>query len=400
MIETKLRIAMLCTPLTTAGGAERQFLEELRSVRALGHDVTALTFRLEEEALFVDGIARDSVTVLRSSGGWPGQILALRAALVRLRPDVLVSHTSPELTWLSTRGTGIPYIQYHNSPPFYIGPEQNPYMASARYRSVFPRVRSGAAGYAAFDAPASVGARRRIEAEARTALKHRALRGARAVVVPSQRTVRELRMLHGVEATVVRGCLPSLLLRGRAAKSDHEARAEGPMLLSVCRLEPVKRVDLLLRAFALLLREEPEATLVIAGKGAETQRLQTLADTTGIAERVRFAGYVAEADLPDLYARADVFAAPAMADFNIAPYEALAQGCNVVWTTEMETDQQIEASGHVFVAPPEDVAFASALLRALHAPSAPAIDLQSMTWDARAQRLDAMYRGIAGRAAA
>lgn len=396
----RLRIAMLCTPLVTAGGAERQFLEELRSLRALGHDVTALTFRLEDEALFVDGISPESITVLRSSAGWPGQILALRAALRRLRPDVLVSHTSPELTWLSTRGTGVPYVQYHNSPPFYIGPEQNPYMASARYRHVFPRVRSGAAGYAAFEMQQVISARRRIEAEARTELKHRALRGARAVVVPSRRTAHELRLLHGVEATVVRGCLPASLLKGARATGGAEDGAPGPVFLSVCRLEPVKRVDLLLRSFALVLRDEPEAMLVIAGKGTESRRLEALARAAGIAGSVRFAGYVAETDLPDLYAQADVFAAPAMADFNIAPYEALAHGCKVVWTTEMETDPEIEASGHVSVAPPEDEAFASGLVRALRAPAASPIDLRSMTWDARAQRLDAMYRGIAGRAAA
>ncbi|TAK58161.1 MAG: glycosyltransferase family 4 protein, partial [Dehalococcoidia bacterium] len=43
--QRKLRIAMLSTPLVTAGGAERQFLEEARALRALGHDVSVLTFR-------------------------------------------------------------------------------------------------------------------------------------------------------------------------------------------------------------------------------------------------------------------------------------------------------------------------------------------------------------------
>jgi glycosyltransferase involved in cell wall biosynthesis len=391
-----LRIAMLSTPLVTAGGAERQFLEEARSLRALGHAVTPLTFRVSPDALFVDGARAEDITVLRSRGGWIGQILALRSALRRLRPDVLVSHTSPELTWLATRATGVRYVQYHNSPPFYIGEAANPYMASRRYRRVFPRVRDGAAGYAAFAHTAHVGPRRRVDAELRTWLKHRALRAAAAVIVPSQRTVRELRLLHGVEATVVRGCLPAMLVE----TSVRTQRDGAPVVLSVCRLEAVKRVDLLLRAFALVLREVPDATLVVAGKGPEDGKLRSLARTLGIDGRVRFLGYVPEERLWDEHARAHVFAAPAMADFNIAPYEALAMGCNVVWTTEMETEPAIEASGRVFVAAPEDEAFACAITDAMRAPRSGPVDLQGMTWDGRARKLDALYRSVTGEAAA
>src|SRR5262245_21985079 len=145
-----MRIAMLYTPLTTAGGAERQFFEELRALCARGHDVSALTFDLRDEALFIDGIKHSDVTILPSRGGWAGQIAALRGALHRLAADALVSHTSPELTWLATRATRTPYVLYHNSPPFYIGEHANPYMASRRYRRAYPAIRHGAAGYEAF----------------------------------------------------------------------------------------------------------------------------------------------------------------------------------------------------------------------------------------------------------
>jgi len=382
---------MLSTPLVATGGAERQFFEEVKGLRELGHDVRPVTFALSDAALFVDGIGRGDVTVLRAPAGPGGKVVALRRALREMRPDLLVSHTSPELTWLATRGAGVPYVQYHNSPPFYIGPQANPYMASWRYRRAFPRLRDDVDGYAELAGAHTMPAGERALAEVRGELKHRSLRSARAIVTPSRRTARELRLLHGVEATVVRGCLDdAAIAAGRATVAERAA-----IVLSVCRLERVKRVDLLVRAFALVLREAPEARLIVAGGGPEREPLEELVRETGIGRAVRFAGYVPERELRALYASARTFAAPAMADFNIAPYEALAAGCNAVWTTEMETEPEIERSGRVFVARPQTEAFARAIVAALRAPVAAPTPLEHMTWRARAQRLDAIYRGIA-----
>jgi glycosyltransferase involved in cell wall biosynthesis len=390
-----MRIAVLYTPLLTHGGAERQVLEEVAALKRRGHDVTLLTFRLDDRVLAGTPIRRDDVCVLHANG-WLARIRALRAVLTHRRPDVLVSHTSPELTWLATRRTGVPYVQYHNSPPFYIGADANPYMASSRYRRVFPQVSGTVAGYGDLSVAPPRDLTRRALAESRAYLKHRALRAAAAVIVPSQRTARELRLLHGVDATVVRGCLSqSLLDDPRGDVADRQ-----PAVLSVCRLERVKRIDLLLHAFAAARDAMPAARLVIAGAGADEPRLRAIAASLALGESVEFAGYIPDADLWPLIASARVFAAPAMADFNIAPYEALALGCNVVWTDEMETDDTIAASGQVFVAPPETTAFAAALIAALGAPAGRRADLSSMTWDARAARIESILRNAAPAAAA
>ncbi len=385
-----MRVAVLYTPLVTAGGAERQALEEVAHLKRRGHEVTLLTFRLDERALFVDGVRRDDICVIHASR-WLAQISALRNVLAHRRPDVLVSHTSPELTWLATRRLSLPYVQYHNSPPFYIGADANPYMASSRYRRVFPNISSSVAGYDDLSVAAPRDLRRRGLAESRAFLKHRALRDARAVIVPSWRTVRELRMLHGVEATVVRGCLPASML----ANSDGDADFDrGPSVLSVCRLERVKRIDLLLHAFAGVREDIGDARLTIAGTGDDLARLRSIASSLALDDCVDFPGYVPEGELWSLYRKSHVLAAPAMADFNIAPYEAMAMGCNVVWTDEMETDAGIEASGQVFIAAPQPEAFAGAILDALRAPAGRRADLSSMTWDARAERIESILEDI------
>jgi glycosyltransferase involved in cell wall biosynthesis len=62
------------------------------------------------------------------------------------------------------------------------------------------------------------------------------------------------------------------------------------LLLTVARLEREKKVDHALRAFSVVVREHPDALLLLAGKGAERDNLEALARELGIHDRVRFLG--------------------------------------------------------------------------------------------------------------
>ena len=61
-------------------------------------------------------------------------------------------------------------------------------------------------------------------------------------------------------------------------------------------LEPVKGLDVLLRAAARLHERRPELRFAIIGNGPERERLSGLADDLGIAGDVAFPGYVAKED--------------------------------------------------------------------------------------------------------
>jgi glycosyltransferase involved in cell wall biosynthesis len=71
-------------------------------------------------------------------------------------------------------------------------------------------------------------------------------------------------------------------------------RTTHPSLLVLGRLVPHKRVELALRATALLATELPALELVVAGHGWWDAPLRELAADLGIADRVRFAGFVPE----------------------------------------------------------------------------------------------------------
>jgi len=79
-------------------------------------------------------------------------------------------------------------------------------------------------------------------------------------------------------------------------------------LLFSGQLIPMKRCDVLLRAFAKV-RHDARLTMVYQNPALETE-LKSLAATLGVAERVRFAGKVQPRELAALYRASDVLVLP------------------------------------------------------------------------------------------
>jgi len=82
----------------------------------------------------------------------------------------------------------------------------------------------------------------------------------------------------------------------------------GPLVVSASRLVPRKGMDVLIEAATRLVPHRPDLTIAIAGGGRDARRLRTVVGRLGVAKGVRFLGRVPDADLPGLYAAADVFA--------------------------------------------------------------------------------------------
>lgn len=106
------------------------------------------------------------------------------------------------------------------------------------------------------------------------------------------------------------------------------------VLLTVSRLAAAERYkghDRVIEAVAELKKAHPEIVYMIAGDGDDMPRLQKLANDFGVAEQVRFIGYVPDEDLPDLYRTADVFVMPSTGEgFGIVFLQALASGIPVI----------------------------------------------------------------------
>jgi phosphatidyl-myo-inositol alpha-mannosyltransferase len=106
-----------------------------------------------------------------------------------------------------------------------------------------------------------------------------------------------------------------------------------PTVLFVGRLEKRKGLRFLLRAWPEVLERQPEARLVVVGRGRPLEGYRRFAARQGwSASDVVFAGYVPDEDLPRYYQAADVFCAPntGQESFGIVLLEAMASAVPIV----------------------------------------------------------------------
>ena len=106
------------------------------------------------------------------------------------------------------------------------------------------------------------------------------------------------------------------------------------MILTVGRLnaaEAYKGYDQIIRAMPRILQEIPNAHYLIAGKGDDAVRVNSLIDEMGIGSHVTLAGFVPDHELAAHYRMADVFAMPSTGEgFGIVYLESMACGVPVL----------------------------------------------------------------------
>jgi phosphatidylinositol alpha-1,6-mannosyltransferase len=152
-----------------------------------------------------------------------------------------------------------------------------------------------------------------------------------------------------------------------SARRHHGIEPGDRLVLTVQRLYPRKGVATFLEAAALVAREVPNARFLVVGDGPERPELERRAAALGVAPRVVFAGAVANASLPALYAAADVFAFHTLHEgLGIVLLEALAAGCAVVTTAAGGTLDIVRPGQTGLLVDPGDApAFARAVVRVL-----------------------------------
>jgi glycosyltransferase involved in cell wall biosynthesis len=135
----------------------------------------------------------------------------------------------------------------------------------------------------------------------------------------------------------------------------------GDYVLSVGRLESVKRVDLAVRALAHV----PEVRLIVAGDGTQRANVERAAVEAGVSDRVSFLGTVGDEALIDLYAGAlGVVYPPYDEDFGYVTLESFLARKPVITCTDSGGPNEFVVDGvNGWVCEPRPEAVADAVAR-------------------------------------
>jgi len=134
------------------------------------------------------------------------------------------------------------------------------------------------------------------------------IRAARLVVTHSPSAAGWVeRLVPGTETRIVPMGVPPIAPGDRdAARARFGIGPETFVILSLGRVNPFKRMPAIFRALRRLADEHSDVLLLIVGGDSPNYDLSRLARFAGVERYVRRLGYVADAELPDLFAAADV----------------------------------------------------------------------------------------------
>lgn len=183
-----------------------------------------------------------------------------------------------------------------------------------------------------------------------------------------------------------------------------------PLVVTMSRLVYKKGLTYLLEAFPAVLREHPNAVLVVVGYGDLRQELEHQAQTLGIANHVFFPGQVEREWAARFIAAADVYVVPSIRDQsgNVdglpnALLEGMGTGRPVVASRVAGIPEVIDHERHgLLVAERDAPALARAINRLLDdrvfaaqlGTAARARIVTELTWDKTAERFERVYMSV------
>ncbi|MBR3329210.1 glycosyltransferase [Candidatus Saccharibacteria bacterium] len=157
---------------------------------------------------------------------------------------------------------------------------------------------------------------------------------------------------------------------GKAPKSIYQKYGiseDAPIVLYVGRVDPEKKVGVVIEAFKKVVQALPDAKMVVVGDGVDRIRLEKVVSGLGLDKSIKFLGRVLPPDLYELYKVGDVFAtASEIETQGIVLIEAAATGLPLVAVNAGAVAEVCLNNRNGFLCEPEDVnAIAKALIKIL-----------------------------------
>ena len=385
-----MHIGMVSIPLQS-GGAERLVIEEAKYFARAGHEVTLITADYSDAFLDEFDLPANVAVETYNSSDTPSGIAdfltetgGLLAGIRRVDPDVLFTHYKSTHIYLLKRlsSLDVPFTTHvHGSILWF---RDNPRLLPHRRDEGFDELVEAVPGHTEFQSDIDGAPVQRTKAEVEEWLHERALATCDLVFTGSERVAEELEVLYDVDAVVVRPGVDDDWLDepGDDEPTHVELMDRENVVLGLSRLDPRKRFDLLVRAFARLRERRDDVGLVIGGTGSHEETLREIARDEGVEDDVRFAGYIPDDELPAHYRSAEVFACPAWMSYGLAPLEAYGMGTKLALSADTFVKELLADERGVTVAEPRTGDWVDSLDALLDADEEPrAADLSVVpTW--------------------
>lgn len=266
------------------------------------------------------------------------------------------------------------------------------------------------------------------EGEARVAGERRVMRNADQIVAATEAERAQLEMLYGINPQKVTIIPPGVDTHHFYPIPPDEAKeaigiaSEDRMALFVGRIEPLKGVDTLLRAMAIVKKTCkafvcPHYLVIIGGDPEghpetltdEMQRLRALSASLGLDEIVLFLGKRGQNTLPYYYSAAEVVVMPSHYEsFGMVALEAMACGTPVIASRVGGLAHLIKDGETGFFVPAQDPEALADKLRLLFVDPdlrarlgcAGAVYAQDYSWEDITSQVASLYRSLVTETAA
>jgi len=290
------------------GGAEKRFWELARRLAAKDHQVHLYGMKSWEgepsfisEGVHIHGIGRPRRLYLKSGARNSSQVIHLAFGLFpelnKERFDIIDCNAFPYLTFFPVKR----YTSLHNTP------------LVMTWQEVWDKYWFSYLGY--------------IKGSVGRAIEKRVISLSDHIIAHSKKTTeallrsgfrgKEIRLIsHGVELDAIKSIPPS------QQKSD---------MLFAGRLIKDKNAELIIRALSLIKKELPQVRCAIIGEGPEKERLLSLSKELGLADNIRFTGFLEYNEVIAMMKASKVFVFPSQREgFGIVAIEALSCGLPVI----------------------------------------------------------------------
>lgn len=160
-------------------------------------------------------------------------------------------------------------------------------------------------------------------------------------VIANSQGLRELALVSKPKNTI--GVIPNGVDVDLFKPAERRIQAEKFEILCVSRITPRKGIRFLIKALEKFIVEHPYVHLTIIGDGNERESLENLVRGLGLGHSVTFRGLVPHNQLPQEYAKADVFVLPSLNEgMSNTMLEAIASGLPIIATQTGGSDELVK----------------------------------------------------------